>query len=121
MFPKLSSRPASSPACFLNSATRMDPGLRPTGSRSPDLALLYQRYSGVLFVVGSICRDCLEYIVIFSERHAGCLLSLCVDPPGSSGDPFAGMTQSADLRCGDDTSLLLRVCESDADIHRTSP
>jgi hypothetical protein len=104
MLLKLSSRPASSPTCFLNSMTRLAWSATRRESLSPDLTLLYYGYSGVLLIVGSICRDCLNYIVvIFNERHRYRALSLCVDPPGSGGDPFVVMMQSADLRCGDDT------------------
>jgi hypothetical protein len=60
-------------------------------------------------------------MVIFNERHLRRVLSLYVDQCGSSGEPFVAMMQPADLRYGDDTSLLLRVYESDAGTPRKSP
>jgi hypothetical protein len=71
-------------------------------------------------IIGSIRREFLGHMVIFNERHLRRVLSLYVDQCGSSGEPFVAMMQSADLRYGGDTSLLLRVHESDAGTPRKS-
>jgi len=52
-------------------------------------------------------------MIIFNERHLRRGQSLYVDQCGSSGEPSLAMMQSADLRYDDDTSLLLRVYESE--------
>jgi hypothetical protein len=79
------------------------------------------RCSRQSLVIGSIRHECLDHMVIFNERHLRRVLSLYVDQCGSSGEPFVAMMKSADLRYGDDTSLLLRVYESDAGTPRKSP
>src|SRR6266404_5109109 len=121
MLPQLSSRPASPSAVLLSSTTRIDPGLRSAASYSLDLALLCPPVSGQSLVIGSIRRECLDRMIIFNERHLRRGQSLYVGQCGSSDEPSVAMMQSADLRYGDDTSLLLRVYESDAGTLRKSP
>jgi hypothetical protein len=121
MLPKLSSRPASPSADLLSSTTGIDPGLRSAASHSRTLRCCIGRCSGQSLVIGSIRRECLDHMVIFNERHLLRGPSLYVDQCGSSGEPFVATMQSADLRYGDDTSLLLRVYESDAGTPRKSP
>ena len=120
MLPKLSSRPASLPAGLLSGTTRIDPGLRSAESLSGPCVAVSVGVPKSL-IIGSIRREFLDHMVIFNERHLRRVLSLYVDQCGSSGEPFVAMMQSADLRYGGDTSLLLREYESDAGTPRKSP